>query len=79
MIAPKWPVSSSVPLQSVIADDVDGGGFLRLLRRRVRKQSMHKVNGLVFHPRGPSLYTENGRLHIGQGDRSDGLVLTREG
>ena len=50
VIAPKWPVSSSVPPESSVADDVGGGEILRLLCRRVRKQSMHKVNGLVFQP-----------------------------
>ena len=58
---------SSVPLESVIADDVSGGGILRLLRRRVRRQSMHKVNGLVFNPWRSSPYTLNGCLPIGHG------------
>ena len=48
--------------------------LLRLVRRRVQKQSMHTVNGFVLHPREPSLYKWNCSLHIGQRDCFNGLA-----
>ena len=72
--ASKWRVLSSNPLESVMAIDVGDGKLLCLVRRRVRKQSMHTVYGLVFHPREPSLYRWNCFFQIGQGDCFDRLA-----
>ena len=74
MTAPTWPVISSNSLKSVMAVDVGDEKMLCLVRQRVRKQSIHTVYGLVFHPRGPSLYRWNCFLQIGQGDCFNGLA-----
>ena len=69
-----WPVLSSNSLESVMVVDVGDGKLVCLVRRRVRKQSMHIVYGLVFQPRGPSLYRWNCFLQIGHGDCFNGLA-----